>query len=80
MKKVLGSFLTVLFVIGFMYGNITISNTETTDDNITSTKVLPVENHCWEIADAIEEAHCGYVGCDGEWWVYAYETCLEYTK
>ncbi len=33
------------------------------------------EDHCWEIANAIEAEHCGYVGCDYDWWAYAFEFC-----
>ncbi len=39
-------------------------------------KYYYIDPVCWEIADAIEAVHCGYVGCDDRYWVQVYLLCV----
>ena len=67
--------LTVLFFMSF-----------TAEPVIKTEKIEPVKQLtymkkadpylCAKFADAVEVAHCGYSGCDPDWWRYAYKTCM----
>ena len=69
MKKLV-LILGILFATSFSFANK--SNTE---KNSKVTNASP--SFCWSFADAVEANHCGYVGCDTDWWFYAYDNCME---
>jgi len=65
--------LVLLLILVFGFVSSTNANQEMNLIHPSPNKVI-VDNY-WIIAEAIEAVHCGYVGCDYDWFVYAFEAC-----
>ncbi len=73
--------LVLVLILAFGFVNLSNAKQESSSvlQSINKLESVPPST-CWTIADAIEARHCGYVGCDGEWWLYAYDECMNVQK
>jgi len=67
--------LVLLLILVFGFVSSTNANQENNLINQSYDNSEFVEDHCWEIAEAVEAVYCGYVGCDYDWFEYVFEIC-----